>query len=193
MEARFDLLPQDRAAFGRYVSRSSHGSFTTRLWRQLRKEVFGLLVIVQFALVPTVLFFTVSDAKVWALSVLIVIGQVVCLVARLFVLHGSNLGLGTTLRKGHDVEIRMAIGPEWFSYANRFVETAWRWTEFERIALTQDHAFFFISPREAYILPRRAFVNEDAYREFVHAARRYHEAAKVFTDNVYQDLTETGP
>ncbi len=56
------------------------------------------------------------------------------------------------------------------------IETVTSWTAFERIETTDQHAFFF-EQRWTTILPRRAFLDDAAFRQFVDLARLLHQAA----------------
>jgi hypothetical protein len=56
------------------------------------------------------------------------------------------------------------------------IETATSWTAFERIEMTDQHAFLF-ERRWTIILPRRGFLNDAAFRQFIDLARRLHQAA----------------
>jgi hypothetical protein len=47
------------------------------------------------------------------------------------------------------------------------------WQGVRAIGRTPDHAFFYLSPTEAVILPRRAFANDSAFQEFVNAADQF--------------------
>jgi hypothetical protein len=53
-----------------------------------------------------------------------------------------------------------------------------RWTAVEKIALTQDHAFLYISALSAYVLPKRAFGDELHFQQFVRSAQIWMQRAQ---------------
>jgi hypothetical protein len=185
MEARFDLLPEDLTAFARYRAKHPDKSFTA----QMRSSLLALMIVAHFGVVPTVLMYALPERDTWLLGGMIVLAQIACWVVAYVVVLGGRLRPRAQLKKGHDKDIRLAIGPDWFSYANRFAETAQRWVNIDKIAVTNDHTFFFTTATGAYLLPRHAFADNDEYFEFAEEARRYHNAAKAFKDNPYEDVT----
>ena len=50
-----------------------------------------------------------------------------------------------------------------------------RWSGIEHIGVTTDHAFFFVTQKEAHVLPRRAFPDAESFEHFVDLAVTYHE------------------
>ena len=42
-----------------------------------------------------------------------------------------------------------------------------------KVAATDSHAFLYLTPHAAVIVPARAFTNEDAFEDFIDVARRY--------------------
>ena len=56
-------------------------------------------------------------------------------------------------------------------------ETISSWTAFERIEVTDQHAFLFERRNCTTILPRHAFSDDASFRQFVELARRLHQTA----------------
>jgi hypothetical protein len=185
MEVRFDLLPEDLTAFARYLAKHPDKSFKV----QMRSSLLAFLIVAHFGVVPATIMYAVPERDPWRLSAMIVLVQIVCWGLGYFFVLGGRLRPRAKLKKGHEKDIRLAIGPDWFSYANRFAETAHRWTNIDKIAITNDHTFFFTTATGAYVLPRRAFADKEEYFEFAEEARRYFNAAKAFKDNPYEDVT----
>src|SRR5262249_717078 len=52
------------------------------------------------------------------------------------------------------------------------------WSGIERIAVTDDHVFFFIMSQAGHAVPRRAFASNEAFREFAETAQRYKKEAE---------------
>jgi YcxB-like protein len=187
MEVRFDLLPEDLAAFARYRAKQPDKS----LKGQLKSTLLALLVVLHFGVVFLVMlhFAREMERDVWRFGGLIIGVQLGCWAATYFFVLGGRLRPRANLKKGHEKDIRLAIAPDWFRYANRFAETGHRWNNFDKIAITDSHTFFFTSATGAYLLPRRAFADKEAYFEFAQTAQRYFDAAKSFKDNPYEDVT----
>ena len=51
------------------------------------------------------------------------------------------------------------------------------WSGIQEIAVGPEHAFFFTSPRQALVLPKRAFADHHTFEQFVEAARENIQAA----------------
>ena len=185
MEVRFDLLPDDLTAFARYRAKHPDKSFKA----QMRSSLMALLIVAHLGVVPAVLLYALPEGETWRLAGMIVLAQFACWALGYFFVLGGRLRPWAKMKKGHEKDIRLAIGPDWFGYANRFAETAQRWTNFDKIAVTNDHTFFFTTPANAFVLPRHAFADREAYFEFAEEARRYFNAAKAFKDNPYEDVT----
>jgi hypothetical protein len=74
----------------------------------------------------------------------------------------------------------LALSPEALTASDQSAANTVRWHAVERIIEQPDHAFFYISQVEAFILPKRAFADERQFEEFVDTARRYHAEARRF-------------
>ncbi len=72
---------------------------------------------------------------------------------------------------------RFVLTPESLTAASEQSTTTLAWTAIEKIIIGE-RAMIFDSPSSAYVIPRRAFADEEAFREFVATARRYRDAAK---------------
>ena len=76
---------------------------------------------------------------------------------------------------------RVTISPEGFAESSWFGRTVQRWEVIWDIAVTADHAFFWISTRAAHVVPRHAFRDQQQFEEFVALARRYQQGAPTST------------
>jgi hypothetical protein len=72
---------------------------------------------------------------------------------------------------------KLTISPEGISHSSADSAGMTMWTAIEKIAVTKDHAFFYLTTIAAHILPRRAFANDHEFTDFVETAQRYFEAA----------------
>jgi hypothetical protein len=77
-----------------------------------------------------------------------------------------------------DDPIRVRIGPERFTVENQWTTTLYRWSVVWQVIDSRDRAFFFVDARTAILVPRRAFVSEPAYADFVDLAFRYSKVVK---------------
>jgi YcxB-like protein len=71
---------------------------------------------------------------------------------------------------------RLALTPEALAASSEHSTTTLAWAAIEKIVITEKHALIFDSPTTAYVVPRRAFADEDEFREFVATARDYRDA-----------------
>jgi len=72
----------------------------------------------------------------------------------------------------------LSISPEKLVLKTSAFSTETRWASIENIAVTPDHAFFYVMSSTAYVLPKRAFIDRAAFLEFVARARGYRAAAQ---------------
>lgn len=69
----------------------------------------------------------------------------------------------------------VVVAPEEFHYRGSFGEVSLRWNAVAEIEVVERAIYFFVSADSAVIVPEHAFPNQDDYREFIHAAQRYHD------------------
>jgi hypothetical protein len=70
---------------------------------------------------------------------------------------------------------RLIISPEGVRFVNYYSDSTSRWDHVWQISVSKDHAFLFITPLQAHIVPRRAFADRRVFEAFVALARQYHE------------------
>jgi hypothetical protein len=70
---------------------------------------------------------------------------------------------------------RLTISPEGFHVVNYYLDSMNRWEQVWQISVTEDHAFFFITPLQVHIVPRRAFRDPQHFGDFVVLARQYQQ------------------
>jgi hypothetical protein len=102
------------------------------------------------------------------------------LVMRVAADHGRARMMRRLYERGPDRWVlasrRLIIGPEAYSVIGAPYHTQIAWAGIWKIAVTKEHAFFYLSPMHAYIVPRRAFSDPKSFEEFVALARRFHDA-----------------
>ncbi len=74
-------------------------------------------------------------------------------------------------------DLQMTLGPEGVRITSPVSTTDYRWGAIKEVAGTDDHAFFYLNHSDALILPRRAFVDEREFREFLERARGFQAQA----------------
>jgi membrane protein implicated in regulation of membrane protease activity len=87
------------------------------------------------------------------------------------------------LRQGKNAQAlgrhRLTLTPERFVHTNDYSTESTLWSALERIAITNDHAFFYTTTLTAHILPRRAFADDRHFEEFTETARQYYDQANL--------------
>jgi hypothetical protein len=74
----------------------------------------------------------------------------------------------------------MTISPEGLSLSGPSGASITRWHAVVWVVEHGEHAFFYLTEREALILPKRAFADARQFEEFVDTARHYHAEARRF-------------
>jgi hypothetical protein len=182
MEVRYDLRPADVKAAKLYVAKHISG------WT--RRTFLGLLLfaLVHFAVIPAiVLIFAKWEKDFWWEVYLILQGQIICWVV--FAVFLWKQLPKSPLKEGYDKDITLTIGPDWIRASNPLVESAHRWTDIDKIAVTDHHAFFFFETTKAYVLPRRAFADSARWFLFLEKARSYFEGANAVEESQHQKVT----
>lgn len=71
---------------------------------------------------------------------------------------------------------RMGIAPDGMSFSDPDAQSFVKWHAILRIEETPSHAFFYLSERDAHVLPARAFASDVEFRTFVGLARKYKDS-----------------
>jgi hypothetical protein len=69
------------------------------------------------------------------------------------------------------------IGPKCLVVSAADAQSMLLWQAIHRIDTTADHAFIYIDPNIAHVLPKRCFPSDEAFDKFVEQMRQYHRAA----------------
>jgi hypothetical protein len=72
---------------------------------------------------------------------------------------------------------RLSISADAITFTGELTTFSVCWPAVEQIVTTEDHAIFLVTRQTGLVLPVRAFRDEEAFREFVKAARGYRKAA----------------
>lgn len=69
------------------------------------------------------------------------------------------------------------LSPERIVETTEFGETVQNWNAVERIVQDANHVFIYVTAVSAFIVPRRAFLHDWDFDDFVETARRFHQQA----------------
>jgi hypothetical protein len=172
MEVEFSLIPEDFVAFDEY-----HVGQRPKRWIFLYLGVIILGVVV--ASIPVVLLF--KEAGIGIVLIIQVTGILTGLMYYLNRQRIATWAVRRQLRQGKNarfLELRkLAISVDGISASSTDSAGMTMWTGVEKIGVTKEHAFFYLSTAQALVLPRRAFANDHEFTDFVETAQRYFEAA----------------
>jgi hypothetical protein len=73
--------------------------------------------------------------------------------------------------------LSLCVTPEGLSQSSPVSSTHYDWSVVRAIAESSDHVCFLITSHDGFVVPRRAFLSEEHFREFVALARRHREQA----------------
>jgi hypothetical protein len=92
--------------------------------------------------------------------------------------------LRVSLRKDRDKSNAVVVKHK-FSLAREFItidtdngQAKVRWRSIEKITSNNDYLFLLVRGPKLYVVPRRAFADNEAFSRFIETAKRYQEKAK---------------
>jgi len=77
---------------------------------------------------------------------------------------------------------QLSISPEQLALKTSAFSTQTQWRLVHDIVVGSDHAFFYVTSPTAFVLPKRAFIDRQAFADFVERARGYRAAARESHD-----------
>jgi hypothetical protein len=179
MEVEYHLTFDDLMAFNRHHQK--HGLNKVAPLKLRGWWAWGPYVAaVGFAVALTV---TYPLTKGYGMHVVFLVGLLVGMALFAFLAVGLAVGRTRSLREffeeGHARWIlaprRLTISPEGFRVVNYYVDAMNRWEQVWQISVTEDYAFFYLTPIMGHVLPRRAFADRREFEAFVALAQEYHE------------------
>jgi hypothetical protein len=183
MEAQFEMLPQDIAAFQRYYAK--HRNWFT--WVTGRTLMLVGVMLVQMGSVHLVMLHYFRDDPEYRQAADVLVACLFVCWIGVFVLLRINPNVNAKRFQGERKRMTVRIDAEWLHSSNPVVAESRRWRSMEKIGVTRDHAFFFTQPNAAVLLPRRAFPDREGFETFVSAARGFFDAAKSYRDDAYEE------
>lgn len=174
MEIEYDLNRED------LIEYNEHVFFSPRL---RRKRAAGLLKLsVAFVLLGLVCIYSIARPLAIGAGVGLIVAAVtapimVLLLGRVRVRRQLEHYYPEGSNNAAYGPKRMELDAEGFLQVGKLLTMACKWQGVERVELTSRQVLVFISPVNALVIPRRAFLDEAALNEFVATARRYHREA----------------
>jgi len=169
MEIAFTLTAEDICALSRY-----------HMDRRLTPSA-GIVVALVLLVASFVLYAFLGP---WDTGV-VVIPVTLSLLFWFVFRHGLNrssilreLGRKPEMAKTLLCQRRLAISPEALGHSSEFETGSILWSAIQSVVTLEEHGFFYVSPSNAIILPRRAFGNESEFRTFMQLAQGYFEKAR---------------
>lgn len=175
MRIEFELMEEDLIAFNR-----EHLKQSKTYWARL---VF-LVVVSAFVLWTTS---RIATVLLWRFSTYsLVIGGFLGLIV-FDVLRWRNASrrlVRKMLRDGHGRSVlgqhRLSITSEYVCAETPAGEEKTKWHAIWKIVATNDYAFIYNTRYSAFVVPRRAFATQDAFRAFVKQAGDFHEQSQDY-------------
>jgi hypothetical protein len=182
MEAQFEVVLEDLLAFNLY-----HHQHSPALRRFFRRLLFVLVLALGMLTSITALYgmlVGLFEAKRWVpLLVMSLVGIGAYLACVPFIRHwGVRKQVRLMMAEGKNSGLygqhRLSIAPDGIREVVSVGESFRRWIGVERIAVTEDYAFFYQTAVSAYVLPKRAFGDELHFQQFVRSAQIWMEQAQ---------------
>jgi hypothetical protein len=183
-EIEYDLTEEDLLAYQRYHRRNppeprrGGGPANVVVWVLFVALVVAATLLWNFSDSRTATAYLLVVPYI-ALGAALALGGVV-LYARLM----QPRLLLRALRQGQNADKflgwrRLTIDAEGIHATSEFASSVYLWHGIDRIGQTPDHAFFYINTTMAIVLPRAAFREDAAFKDFVNMARRYYRIGRV--------------
>jgi hypothetical protein len=179
MEIQYTLTTEDMIAYGRY--HMDH-PFTAQGKPSSRGGLLWLFLSL-LLLVGVLLIITDFRPAEW-LVLQILFGILGFLIGLILVFYSLRYRISAStirrmLRQGQNHKLlrsqRLIITPEALTHITEYSQGTIQWRGVEKVALGEEHAFFYLNTTAAYVLPGRAFANDWEFRQFVETAQGYHE------------------
>jgi hypothetical protein len=188
MEVEYVLTAEDYVAFNRYHQKANVRVLRLGpwVWLVLLALLMGLFLLPAFSSDPKRQPPPAADHGQWIQSAFLFF-IIPALVLVILLVWGSRYLLAIQVKRvvTHPDNRRQllgwrrtAIGPEGVTVRGEEISTQLAWTGVHKIALTQQHAIFYTSALQAFIVPRRPFASDDEFKKFVETAQDYWEKAE---------------
>jgi hypothetical protein len=179
MEVEYHLTFDDMLAFERHGQKQVRKIVPAKMrgpWTLVRYVLVGVMAV--FVVASNHGLFGPPDA-IFPFLLGLAVGVVWLLFMGLGLSRGRLRSLRELFEEGHArwflAPRRLTISPEGFRVVNYYFDSMNRWEQVWQISVTEDHAFFFTTPLQAHIVPRRAFRDPQHFGDFIVLARQYQQ------------------
>lgn len=172
-----DLMALQKHAFWKGPGNTSIRSNYKR-WIVLFAALLALFMILGWLLPQNRNTTASTDSGPWWIWIIVIVVVWFIVFRQIRKQHGS---LKVMLKDGNNKGLigrRTAyITPEWFGETSMLAESRTKWPAIDKVDTTKDHLFVYVGTRSAFMIPKRAFPDEAAFKTFADTAFRYHQAA----------------
>ncbi|KZR58940.1 YcxB family protein [Pseudobacillus badius] len=178
MKLSYELTKEDYLAFNLYYIKNS-AAITKSLFAQRFFPPIAFLVL-------PFIFTGITGEFLVGLSVVFMLTAVAWMMfyPRYFYWHVKN-GVNKALNEGKNENLigehTFTLHEDGFIEKNKVEERKVSWSGIEKVAENEEYYFLFFSSMSAYILPKRAFADEEAKRQFRQLADRAVSSDRLWT------------
>lgn len=171
----FSLNLEDYQAFAQNAM-ARHMRSRRGKWEAFACWVMGIVVIPA----ALIMYFT-AETQVDYIPPSVIIAIPVCFIGwvlwhrRSYARRSVRKALRSPSGKRMLASQTVVVAPDEFHYRGSWGEVLLKWNAVAEIEVVERAIYFFVSEDSAVIVPEHAFPNHDDYREFMHAAQRYHD------------------
>jgi YcxB-like protein len=192
MEIEYALTPQDIIAFRQYHAEHPPGSARPTISRVGNIIIRFILIAIMLIATSSLLYFAYFAVirprpGDWQSPVVFVL-LIVVIAAAWYLLNQKRIrkdliarSVGNMLKQGDNAKLlepqRLEITTEGITNYFANMTASLKWAGIEKIAVGENHAFFYFSKDSAHVVPKLAFADDEAFTEFLETAKRYREAA----------------
>lgn len=176
MSIDFEIWRDDLIAFTLF-----HHRHSPAMRRQMNMVVaaVGLIFTIILAVVA---YYAIGSPEFWLLAAAIVIALL--LVLPFYVrIHERRLKQVVERMYGEGRNLllygprRVALTPQFLNSSSPYAQSVTRWVAIEKIVVSVDALYSYISSVSSVVVPRRAFTSDDHFQTFVHTAQEFHAGA----------------
>ena len=133
-----------------------------------------LVFFPEYNLLAIALFVISALLFLWAIFYYMIVRKVF----RKSVVRNNSWGMNKLTGKHN-----LSITPDNVTHRNNLIESTNPWSDVEWIKSTDKYLFIKVHGLGPYIVPKRAFTNEEEFKLFIDTARTYYESAKAGNAN----------
>lgn len=176
MSIDFEICRDDMVTFALFHNRNSPA-----LRRQVRLALIAVTLIFMVVL-AIVVSFAINAPEFWVIAVGIAIALVIVLpfFGRIQEWRLKN-ALQRMYGEGRNLLLigprRVGLSPQFLNNSSAYSQSVTRWIAIEKIVVSKDAVYIYISSVSSVVVPRRAFSSDEHFQSFVHTAQEFHAQA----------------